>query len=381
MNKEPIKNIYRTNCCICNGLLTDIYKFQNFPIYMGVCDSSVPTDSSDLIYCTCNDCNTLQIRTLIPPEILYKDNHNTDIVGEMWTNHYKQFSHFIFNDIDKTDVILEVGDPACKMSSLNKDGKFNKWLIIEPSNLSNVPPKVIHIKTVLDDNFNETIDPVNIVIFSHSFEHMLEPRKIILKLHDLIKDDGYIFMSLPNMNHISENGLFPPNCLSFEHTFFCNLEVLKYIIRDKFEIERVKSYESHSIFYKLKKIVSPIKNISDVKQSNEYYNSLFLNNIKKSVLYVNNINEKLKFVDSYYVYGAHISTQFLLQLGINQEKITGVLDNSKLKIGKTLYGTPYKVYNPTILKDGIHYVLCNVGAFTNEIKIQLLKINDKIIFI
>jgi hypothetical protein len=238
----------------------------------------------------------------------------------------------------------------------------------------------------LDNSFNikkYEINPVDVVIFSHSFEHMYNPFEVVQKISEVIKDGGYLFISLPDMNYISENGLVPFNCLTFEHTVFLNPDIITYLFQNNFTFEGMKYYENHSIFFKLKKGYDNSDNISnnEISKTNSCYNNLFKYSVKNIYNYITEVNKKIETIDSYYVYGAHISTQFLLKLGIESTKILGILDNSEMKIGKVLYGTPYKVFTPSILKSGKFYVLCNVGAFTPEIKNDLLKINDSIVFI
>lgn len=384
MNNVPSKFTNRSNCVICGDDLIDIYTLPNFPIYMGVNYDNVSQQVCDLIYCKCNTCNTLQTRKLIPLDILYKHNHNIDIVGNMWKNHYISFSKFIFNDYKETPkTILEIGDPSCKMANINRDRNFDKWVIVEPSILHGGFDRVQHIQDILDSNF--TTDPVDMVIFSHSFEHMYNPAEIAKKLYDIINDDGCLYVSIPNMNHFAEHELLPFNCVTFEHTFFINPDIMEYLFQNKFRLEKIEYYENHSIFLKFKKQTN-IKNIiksktNKINEINKHYNKLFVDNTNNISSYTNYVNEKLKLVDSYYIYGAHISTQFLLQIGIDRTKISGILDNAKTKIGKTLYGTNHMVYNPNILTQGSPVVICKVGAFTDEIKADLININSKIRFI
>jgi len=221
------------------------------------------------------------------------------------------------------------------------------------------------------------------VIFSHSFEHMYNPFEVVQKITEVIKDGGHLFISLPDMDYIAEYGLVPFNCLTFEHTVFLNPDIIEYLFQNNFSFDGIEYYKNHSIFFKLKKQSNNKNNISntEIAKINSSYNILFEDTIRNIFGYINTVNEKIESIDSYYVYGAHISTQFLLKLGINPTKILGILDNSEMKIGKVLYGTPYKVFSPSILKDGTFYVLCNVGAFTPEIKSDLLKINKNIVFI
>ena len=87
----------KTNCTICNSeRLKKIISIEKFPVFMGATD--LPKDSfiyNDLIYCSCLDCNNLQILDLIDLNILYQENHNTEVVGKSWENHNTSFANFI----------------------------------------------------------------------------------------------------------------------------------------------------------------------------------------------------------------------------------------------------------------------------------------------
>ena len=66
----------------------------------------------------------------------------------------------------------------------------------------------------------------------------------------------------------------------------------------------------------------------------------------------------------------------------NKEDILGVLDNDKNKIGKFLYGFDLRVFNPEILnKYENPHVYMRIGAYSKEIRNQILKINKNAKFI
>jgi hypothetical protein len=65
--------------------------------------------------------------------------------------------------------------------------------------------------------------------------------------------------------------------------------------------------------------------------------------------------------------------------GLNKKKIVGILDNDKLKIGKYLYGTNFKIFEPSILKNIKNScVILRAGSYNEEIKKQILLINPNI---
>ena len=68
--------------------------------------------------------------------------------------------------------------------------------------------------------------------------------------------------------------------------------------------------------------------------------------------------------------------------GLNISKIKSILDNSKTKQGKRLYGTNIIVHSPEILRNEKTPVLIlKAGIYNNEIKNQILsQINSDTIF-
>jgi hypothetical protein len=76
-----------------------------------------------------------------------------------------------------------------------------------------------------------------------------------------------------------------------------------------------------------------------------------------------------------YLFGASYNTQYLLTLGIEENNIKGILDNSRDKEGKYLYGYSLIIYNPHILINNDSIVILKNGYYVNEIKKQILNIN------
>ena len=68
----------------------------------------------------------------------------------------------------------------------------------------------------------------------------------------------------------------------------------------------------------------------------------------------------------------------MLSFGLDETKLSGILDNSQLKIGKRLYGTNLTVFNPEIIKNKNVGVIIKVGSYRNEIIKQLREINPSV---
>ena len=77
--------------------------------------------------------------------------------------------------------------------------------------------------------------------------------------------------------------------------------------------------------------------------------------------------------------GAHLFSQFLINMGLKENKFSYVLDNSLVKENKRLYGTSLIVQNPKIIKKiKSPLVLANVGQYQSEIEKQLKNINKSV---
>ena len=69
--------------------------------------------------------------------------------------------------------------------------------------------------------------------------------------------------------------------------------------------------------------------------------------------------------------------------GLKTEKIISIIDNSKEKVGKRLYGTNLFVSKPQILENYQNpIIILRAGPYNEEIKNQILKeINSNAVFI
>ena len=153
-----------------------------------------------------------------------------------------------------------------------------------------------------------------------------------------------------------------------------------------FEVSEIKFFYEHSIFVRLIKS-ELIENIQDMFYSTN--TEMEIQGLVQS--YSNEINNKVdkinKFMNlegyQFYLFGAHIFTQYLIALGMNTNNIVGILDNSIEKQGKRLYGSELNVFSPNILngRSKIALVL-PMGNYEYEVIEQLkdLKIADSLIY-
>ena len=125
-----MKVIKRDNCVSCGSLLQDIHFVRDFPIYMGT--TTQPNAEHDLqadmVFTKCVKCNCIQLRNLIPLEILYKNSHFAGAVGGSWLHHHKQFSEFVIKHAHG-DIVEVGGSHLILANHVEKSKDINLSLI------------------------------------------------------------------------------------------------------------------------------------------------------------------------------------------------------------------------------------------------------------
>jgi 2-polyprenyl-3-methyl-5-hydroxy-6-metoxy-1,4-benzoquinol methylase len=368
----------RDNCAICNNVLFHIYSLENVPINLSCVEFNFNYNFDTLSFSQCVYCNTIQLDKLIPLNILYQTSHNTTSVGKTWENYFILFTSKIKNIINNK-TILEIGCPSGKLAT--KCNNYNKWYIVEPNKNNKIDfnDKIIFIESFFDENF-KLDEKVDIIIHSHLFEHIYEPSIFLKKCSEILNENGTMIFGVPNMQYLANNSLCLFLGIFFEHTIFLNKENITYLLNTNgFEIIEIIDYENHSTIYHTKKITHKIENNIEIPN----YHDKFVNLIdeykffidKCNLIISNNTNKDI------FIFGASYNTQILLFFGIDKTKIKGILDNCKEKQNKYLYGTKIKIYSPEILIERDAIVILKNGYYTEEINLQLKKLNDKILII
>lgn len=378
MNKFRYNVRIKNTCIFCNGNLNILFSIPNMPMFMGSINNLDNTLLySDMTYTICSKCNCVQIKELIDSNILYQNNHNLDTVGELWQSHFIEFSNFVKNGIINKRV-LEIADPSCKIARYVSE--YSKiWEIVEYNpNFDSTSKNVKFIETWFDSDFNQGI--YDVIIHSHFFEHLFNPLNDLKKMNECLNIGGEMYFSVPNLEYIVENKFTPANALHFEHTFFYKKNDLKSLLNlFGFEVNVIFEYRNHSIFFKCTKISNKIQSYDKFKFLDSSDNFILNYDISKDIINkFNSIKNKNKFI-----FGCHISTQYLISIGVDINNIVYFLDNSKNKQNNFLYGYDVLVKSPNIISDYENPVVLvtHTSVYKNEISEQLKKINKNVILI
>lgn len=359
--------------------LEDIHTVQNFPVFMGSVDHDQSEDMvADMIWSISRDSGLIQLKKLLPLDVLYQSQTTTSAIGATWMAHHKKFAAFI-QKYDPNGV-LEIGGAHGILAVEYSKLKSVQWSILEPNPTPVKDCQASFIKGYFDNNFSYKAE-FDTVIHSHVFEHVYEPSEFMKHLGSFVKEGQHMIFSIPDLKSWLKNKF--TNCLNFEHTYFLIEPYVEYMLA-KYGFRAVEKefiMDGHSIFYAAvrDKSVKPISLSNSLYRENkemfeefvEYHNAL-----------IREINSKMSDLKNpVYLFGAHVFAQDLLTRGLSKN-IVCILDNDKNKQGRRLYGTNLSVQSPMVLKNiEKPVVILKAGIYNEEIKKDILEnINSSTIF-
>lgn len=354
-----------------NDDLETIYTIPNFPVFMGVTDQEIKEDIKfPMNFQISKSSGMVQINPLVPLNLVYQNSHNSGIIGKTWSEHHKSLSNFILKY--NPENVLEIGGFTGILASNCLEQLPNiSWSIVDPHATNNDPRINIH-KTFFDKNF-QIKNKVQMIVHSHLLEHIIDINQFLTCCYENLQEDGLMILSLPNFKQFIKNKLM--NCLNFEHTIYLDEDFLVYLFNKyNFQIVEKEYFGScNSIFFCLKKSheENEIK-LDSFYDKNKTSMSEYFEAIKHFIQQINKEDEK------FYLFGAHVTSQFLLSMGLDENKIIHILDNDPKKMNNRLYGTNLIVHTPNILMyDESPSVIVKNGSYDKEISEQILELNPK----
>jgi len=375
-----MKNIQRDKDVIneCKDL-EFLYKFDNFPVFMGCTNQSIEKDILvNMQWEISKGSGVIQLNPLLPLDILYPESHGSGNIGRMWAEHHQEFSKFIQHQ--SPNSVLEIGGAHGILSREYKKENPINWTILEPNPSPAKDVDATFIKGFFDDKF--TFDgEIDTIIHSHVFEHVYYPDEFIGHISSFLNNGQNLIFSLPNMEEMLKRKY--TNCINFEHTVFITEPYVEHLL-SKYGFKQVaKQYfkDDHSIFYAYVKD-SNTKTIELPKGLYEHNKKLYLDYVDYHKQLIKDLNVKIDNISGdqpIYLFGAHVFAQYLIEFGLDIGRIICLLDNDTNKQGKRLYGTNMIVESPKVLVDVNNpIVILKAGVYNDEIKSQLEEINKSI---
>ena len=358
-----------------------LHSIRSYPVLMGCTNQEEEKDlRAEQTWEISKKSGIIQLKYLVPLNILYGNHHNSGAIGKTWMDHHQEFAKFILKHNPQN--VLEIGGAHGILSKECNEIKNIRWTIIEPNPNPIKGCKAKFIKGFFDRSFisEENFDTI---IHSHLIEHLYDPLDFFKSLSEKSNIGQKLIFSLPNLNEMLKRKY--TNCLNFEHTYFITEPLINFLLsKYGFKIIEKKYFrEDHSIFFACKRIAD-IKHLS---LPSSYYNdnkALFNEYINHHENLVSELNYSIKNSrNKVYLFGGHIFSQFLLEMGLENKHIECILDNDPFKQGSRLYGSKLVVKSPKILKSvNSPTVILKAGTYNDEIKSQILNnINPNTSFI
>ena len=346
-----------------------LFTFEKFPVLMTCTNQDQSLDvKANLEFAISKSSGMVQGLNLADLDFLYSEAHVSGVLGNIWKNHHKSFADFI-HKYNRKNIIEIGGQHGILYNSYKELNENFKWTIIDPDPTDDIDSEVNVIRGFFDED--TIIDPESdCIVHSHFFEHLYDPNKFLEKISNVLCDKMMIF-STPNLDQWFKNNY--SQTLTFEHTYLFNeYYVKKLLSQNSLEIIDMKYYcNEHSIFYAVR--YNP--NMKEI-ENEDYYNEnkkAFSNFIQYKKNIISNINEFTKS-EKFYIFGAHVNTQFLINLGLDTKNLICLLDNSDFKQNKRLYGTNLYVKKPSVLEDDLNaVVIVDTGKYNEEIISTLLE--------
>jgi len=374
--------IERKECSIIhNQDLEPLYDFIDFPVFMGCTQQPPEKDiKADMRWVISKRSGLIQLRSLLPLEVLYPEAHGAGCVGALWLKHHRALAEFIKNC--SSHSVFEIGGShgilEKEFSGLN--GRI-PWTVIEPNPVPVDGCNATFIKGFFDDRFKYS-GSFDTVVHSHVFEHVYEPDTFVKHLSGFMPEGTKMIFSIPNMQAMLERKY--TNCINFEHTTFLTDTYADFLLlKHGFNISKKKFFlDDHSIFYcAIKDHTVKAANLPvGLYEKNKKMYMEYLDYHKKLIY---EINEKINNSSNpIYLFGAHVFAQYLIAFGLKTDRIVSILDNDTNKHSKRLYGTKLLVNSPQILKTiDSPVVILKAGVYNEEIKNDILtNINSHVEF-
>lgn len=371
----------RISCLTGSEDFISIAKVDDFPVFFGVTDKPEKDDLYAVMEWFLEmETGLIQLNNLIPLDILYQEQHAYGF-GETWENHYLKFSDFLchMNPLS----VLEIGAGQGRIAQIcTSSSDVKRWTIIEPNPTFEETEKIKVITGFFDRNFNIESE-FDTYTFSHVLEHAYDPKDFLMCIYEKMRISDNLIFSYPNLKAWLKKKF--TNSLNFEHTIFLTVEHLETLLKNiGFVLVRRVDYLDHSHFFHVRK-GSPPEMPMKYSNNSEENRQLLKDFIQFHIDEVSMLNKKMNDLSpkSVFLFGAHIFSQYLKVFGLNTDKIVSILDNSRQKEGKRLYGTSLFVQNPEVLRDVDNpVVILRAGPYNEEIRTQILStINPQTTFI
>jgi hypothetical protein len=359
----------RRACAACGAAdLDPLLEIAGVPVHMGCTDQPADADAFfDQRWATCARCGSVQLAALAPLDLVYQTQHN-GAVGGVWARHHTALANFVAARAPQT--VVEVGGASGALArEYAAEHDVASWTVVEP-NPTFTPQPPIHLITAYVEEVDDVVAEADAVVHSHLLEHLYEPRAFLRGIREQARADAPMLLSVPDLaSLLAQSGA---NALNFEHTYFFDIELLGWMLRDAgYTVDEPERFEHHSFFVEARPDRAP--GAAGPPPDASAGARAFTRFVETARADADELIARATAYDGpVYLFGAHVFSQFLVGCGFPAQRATAVLDNDPAKQGLRLYGTPLTVRSPSAIADaGPAAVIVRATHYTAEITEQL----------
>lgn len=218
------------NCPICkNSEKKILYKLCDNMKVMG---SKFPDSASFIAKCTC--CGLLYMDTVATQEDFldyYKYGAAApkyyDMFGKENTDdYYQHLCKLIEPCIDNRSSILDIAGSWGEFAAYMKTQGYENVTDLDPAEKCISYAKEHGIKTLKTDSTDMCgirEKSFDLVILNHSLEHIMDVESTMLNIGRVLKNEGYLFIEIPDVEGYADEDAAPFNFLTYEHVLHMSM--------------------------------------------------------------------------------------------------------------------------------------------------------------
>lgn len=347
--------------------------FGPMPSYMGCVAPDSDDDIMALMAWGINPQGLLAVMDPPPLEAVYPAQHNDPTVSPLWMKHHRAFANFVATHTS-AQAVLEVGGADGTLADIvRRELKLpTEWIIIEPNPhvRDNIDAEVI--EGWFPQDLPPGRGPWSCIAASHVLEHALDPYGFLSDCSRTLDSNGDLILTWPDMIAMAERTDL--NMLNFEHLHFLPQDTVEDMLRSAgFEVIAAEKFQGHSVFIHAKKRGEPASTPMEFNTDQRALSAMAERYVASLRSTVDRFQTEIDaWQGEIWLFGAHIFSQYLLAMGLDSTRLSGLLDNAPGKQGNRLYGTALQVSSPESLRgSSSNLVLLAAALYEHEISEQL----------
>jgi len=321
----------------------------------------------------------------------YEFNDKDGVASGDYIDHYAKIVDFLTPHINKEAGILDIGCSTGGLLSVFKSKGYLNIAGIDPSpSCVKTAIELYGVEATVNNIYNfPSIKKFDLVILSAVLEHLVDFSGSMQKIRLLLKDQGLLFIEVPDAERFAEYIRAPFQQFSIEHINYFSKDSLKNLLsKFNFKVTKTRQDENRlnlavdpDIFILSQKCQSganeQIKdNISELK-IRDYVEESSKIDLQIKEIIKNKLPDKNKVI----VWGVGTHTQRLIGSGLDLSRILYFVDSNLRYAGKQIDGIAIK--SPNDIRED-NPILISTYSYQKEIVCQIkdrLKLKNEVITI